>query len=66
MKLLLFAAIPIVVASCAGNPAVIQQAEQQCRAQGFSPGGDRFERCVYRATEAVYQSWGRDSLSKGD
>lgn len=66
MKLLLIAGISVFVAACAGNPAAIRQAEQQCRAQGLAPASPAFVACVDDVTETIYKSWGRDRLSKGD
>lgn len=63
MKVLVIAAIPLLLAACAGNPAALRQAEQACRSQA---GAEVDAGCVARETERIYKSWGRDSLTKGD
>lgn len=62
MKVLILPAIAFVVTACAGNPAAIRQAEQSCRVQA---GASADAECVARATERIYKSWGRDSISRG-
>lgn len=66
MRLLCVAVIPLVVAACAGNPTANRQAEQQCRAQGVTPGGAAFESCIRDVTENIYKSWGRDRINRGE
>lgn len=66
MKMLLVAVIPILLASCVGGQTEIRQAERQCQARGIAPDGAAFKGCVDQALDAIYISWGRDRLSKGD
>lgn len=66
IKMLLVAVIPILLASCAGGQAEIRQAERQCQARGIAPDNLAFKGCIDQALDAIYISWARDRLSKGD
>lgn len=66
MKMLLVAATPLVLASCAGGQNQIRQAERQCQAQNIAPDTAAFKGCVDQALDGIYKNWGRDLLNKGD
>lgn len=66
MKTIVLSAVALLIVACAGNPAVVGNAEQQCQARGLTPGTAAFEGCVDRAVDTTYKGWGRDHLNKGD
>jgi hypothetical protein len=66
MKILFVAAATcLILVGCAPTPAHLGQAERECRSEGLAPGNPGYEDCVRRVLDGIYESWTRDTRSRG-
>ena len=56
----------VILGGCRQNDTASKMAEARCEARGLSPASEAYKTCRAQSLDAIYHSWGRDRVDKGD